>query len=129
MLNESVTRVLARMLDLLALDNPRGTAIGALGGSFAIFLVQLCLPLLERQRVIDPLHTPWILYIGAGIFAANVARSLRRDVLPQHLETQIKLIALGVKTRRIPPEVAGRMYRELVEYALAHIDAEQANQH
>jgi len=118
-MGEWATRILGRLLDLLALDNPRGTAVGALGGSFALFVVYLCRPVIERQQIIDPFHVPEVLYICAGIFIANLTRAFRRSALPEHIEMQIQLIVLGVKTHRLSAETAGEMYRALVRNILA----------
>ena len=124
---ELVTRYVTRFVDFLFLDNPTGTAVGALGGSMLILLVQMFRPLLQNQNVVDPLGVHPVLYICVGVLVTNYRRYRRGAVLPAPLEARLRLIRAEFRAGRIPREEAERLYRQLLEDTVATITADRSH--
>lgn len=120
---DSLSRICARFIDFLFMDNPQGTAMGALGGVVVIFLTRLFRPLLEQQNVIDVDGVNPLLFVAAGVFVANLGRAMRGFSLPAVLEARIQLIREEYRSRRIPREEAQRLYKELLEEAISTVAA------
>lgn len=118
-----LSRAIARFIDFLFMDNPQGTAMGALGGIVAVFLVRLFRPLLGQQEVIDVEGVHPLLFVCTGVFLANLGRAMRGFSLPAVLEARIQLIREEFRSRRIPREEAQRLYKELLEEAIATVAA------
>lgn len=118
-----LSRTIARFIDFLFMDNPQGTAMGALGGTVGIFVVRALRPLLAQQSIVDFEAVHPLLFICAGVFFANLGRAMRGFALPTVLETRIRIIREEFRARRIPREEAQRLYKELLEEAITSVVA------
>lgn len=116
-----VTRYLARFIDFLFLDNPQGTAMGALGGAVAMFFVRAFQPVLQKQDLVDLLGVPPFLYLCVGVFLANYARYRRGNALPAPVEARLIALRKEIRAGRLPSTEAQRLYRELLEETMASV--------
>ncbi len=114
---DGLTRTVSRFVDFLFLDNPFATAMGALGGVFALFAVKIFRPTLEQLATVDLVHIHPILFICAGVFLANIPRAIRGDALPVDVEQRLLFIRYQIRERSISSIDGQRMYAEIVEDA------------
>lgn len=121
-----LTKALGRYIDIVFVDNPIGTSMGALGGAILVLLTRLLAPLLRRMTVIDVLAPHPILYICLGIFSANLKRFIRGDSLPAALEARLRLIRDELRAKRISKREAQALYKELLEEAVAEVVRQRA---
>src|ERR1041385_7643032 len=95
-----VTRYISRSIDFVFLDNPHGTAMGALGGATLLFISQVFAPSLAQQQIVDFTHTHPLLFIAAGAFVANVTRFARMHPLPEPIPARLPFLRHEDRAKR-----------------------------
>lgn len=84
---DTVTAALGRALDILFVQNPRGTSLGIFVGISAYGGFQMITPIAERIREwIDPARVNVYYFIAAGIAAFNLPSLFRRRRLSDDIE-------------------------------------------
>jgi len=120
-IGDSFTAFVSRAGDILFVQNPKGTSVGAFCGIFADGVLKFFSPALSRFREwIAPERINVFYMVATGIFIFNVPSLLRRRQLPNSVEDAFEAI------RRMKREGAPAVQIKIQLLALCSSVVEQA---
>jgi len=99
---DTVSAILYKAVDVLFVQNPRGTSLGAFGGVAADGALRFFHPWLIRFKdLVDPDRISTIHLVAFGIVCLNIPTLFRRRRLPDEIELAIESIRLARREGRI----------------------------
>jgi hypothetical protein len=88
-----LTSTVRRASDILFVENPRGTSVGAFFGVAAHATVSVFEPFFRRfAGVIDATRLTWYGAVAVGVFLFNIPTIFRKRQLPKEIEDEFEVI-------------------------------------
>jgi hypothetical protein len=88
-----LTSIVRRASDILFVENPRGTSVGAFFGVAAHTAVSVFEPFFRRfSAMMDVTRLTWYGAVAVGVFLFNIPTIFRKRQLPKEIEDEFELI-------------------------------------
>jgi hypothetical protein len=110
-----------RALDILFIQNPKGSAMGVLFGFLLHGLTLILSPTLNKLTAVDFNNLSVFYYVFFGMFVFNLRLFFKGRGLPQEIENQLNIISRARKEGDMDELEAKIEYRKLIQKVLEEV--------